>query len=77
MTMPGSNTPITPMLAPAMRLPTKTPVAPKALRTAIPAASTRRMPRITRSLPKRRARTGASGAKRPRHSTGKVVNRPA
>ncbi|MNP52780.1 hypothetical protein D3C76_1471940 [compost metagenome] len=77
MTMPGSNTPIMPMLAPAIRLPRNTPIAPNALRTTMPRARVRRMPRITRSLPKRRASTGASGANKPRHSTGKVVSKPA
>ncbi|MCY1448032.1 hypothetical protein D9M71_646770 [compost metagenome] len=76
-TIPGNKTPITPMLAPAMMLPTNTPVLPKALRTAMPAARVRRMPRITRSLPKRRARIGAKGANSPRQSTGSVVSKPA
>ncbi|MNH20445.1 hypothetical protein D3C79_802150 [compost metagenome] len=77
LTMPGNSTPMMPILAPAMRLPRNTPTAPKALRTAMPNAKVTRMPRITRSLPKRRARIGANGANRPRHSTGKVVSKPA
>jgi hypothetical protein len=32
---------------------------------------------MLRSLPKRRARCGASGPNRPRHRTGRVVSRPA
>ncbi|MNE12549.1 hypothetical protein D3C80_1053500 [compost metagenome] len=77
LTMPGSNTPITPMLAPAMMLPANRPNVPIELRKAIPAASITRMPNTTRSLPKRRASIGASGANSPRHSTGKVVSKPA
>ncbi|MNG98238.1 hypothetical protein D3C79_573720 [compost metagenome] len=77
LTIPGNNTPIMPMLAPAIRLPRNTPTAPKVLRTTRPSARVTRMPRITRSLPKRRASTGAKGANRPRQSTGKVVSKPA
>ncbi|MNZ75110.1 hypothetical protein D3C78_935810 [compost metagenome] len=75
--MPGNSTPITPILAPAIMLPTKIPVVPKALRTAMPAAKVSRMPKTTRSLPKRRASIGANGANRPRQRTGNVVSRPA
>ncbi|MNE66303.1 hypothetical protein D3C80_1618430 [compost metagenome] len=77
LTIPGSSTPMMPILAPAIRLPRNTPVSPSELRTAMPSARVTRMPRITRSLPKRRARIGAKGANRPRQRTGKVVSKPA
>src|SRR3989344_917783 len=77
LTMPGSNTPITPMLAPASTLPATRPISPKELRRMIPPASVRRMPNTTRSAPKRRASTGASGPNNPRNSPGNVVSKPA
>ncbi|MCY1432889.1 hypothetical protein D9M71_488980 [compost metagenome] len=75
--MPGSNTPITPMLAPASTLPANRPISPNELRRMIPPASVSRMLNTTRSAPKRLASSGASGANRPRHNTGNVVSKPA
>ena len=75
--MPGNNTPITPMLAPASTLPANKPISPNELRRMIPPASVSRIPNTTRSAPKRRASIGANGANKPRHSTGKVVSKPA
>ncbi|MOA25285.1 hypothetical protein D3C78_1460010 [compost metagenome] len=43
----------------------------------MPPASARRISNTVRSAPRRRARIGASGANRPRQSTGRVVSRPA
>src|SRR5450830_210181 len=77
LTIPGNNTPMMPMLAPAIRLPANSPTSPNALRSRIPAANVSRIPSTTRSALKRRARIGASGANRPRHSTGNVVSKPA
>ncbi|MNY05886.1 hypothetical protein D3C86_1386180 [compost metagenome] len=77
LTMPGSNTPITPMLAPASTLPANRPISPNELRRMIPPARVNRMPSTTRSAPNRRASTGANGANRPRQSTGNVVSNPA
>src|SRR5829696_3953961 len=73
----GSRTLASAIAAPASTLPANRSATGVSRRRAIPAASTSRESATAVSRPIRRARRGASGANAPKHSTGRVVSRPA
>ncbi len=72
----GSTTLQIPMPAPASAEPANSALREGIRRTAAATISTAIAANTVRSMPKRAAQRGASGATRPKTSTGRVVSRP-
>ncbi len=77
LTRAGSSVPAIPIAPPAMAEPRYSKPGQGVPRTSRPVANSSSAALNARSLPRRLLSQGASGAARPRHSTGKVVKRPA
>jgi hypothetical protein len=71
---PGTMTLATAIPAPIRMVPPKSAVADGAMRISVPIARTIIVAQTVRSMPKRRASFGASGASSPKQITGRVVS---
>jgi hypothetical protein len=76
-TSTGSSTLPVAIAAPASAVPRNSRPTPGMSRSSMPASRTNIAPASAVRTPSRRASTGASGASRPKQSTGSVVSAPA
>jgi hypothetical protein len=77
LTRPGKSTLPSAIAAPRMAVPRNRAATASAQRNRMPAARTRRLASSARSMPNRRATSGATGESRAKANSGSVVRSPA